>query len=81
MAYGLPVIATDILANREALGPQNEKWLFPLGDAKRLTELLEELITSSDRATLGQMNRTYVEGQHSIGVFEQRLQSELLTSQ
>ncbi len=80
MAYGLPVIATDILANREALGPENRRWLFPIGDAERLSELLDELIGYADRTTLGEHNRNYVEGRHSLRVFEQRLHAELVAS-
>ncbi len=73
MAYGLPVIATDILANREALGPGNEQWLFPVGNAKRLAELLAELIAHPDRATIGQRNRSYVELQNALPVFDHAL--------
>lgn len=73
MAYGLPVIATDILANREALGPENEQWLFPVGDAENLSGLLAALIAHADRATIGQRNRAYVEARHALLVFDHAL--------
>jgi len=79
MAYGLPVIATDILANREALGSQNEKWLYPVENAEELANMLETLISSKERMALGQVNREYVIRRHSLKVFEQRLEEVLIT--
>jgi glycosyltransferase involved in cell wall biosynthesis len=56
MAHGLPVIATDITANREALGDQNAEWLFPVGDAEALADLLERMIHHADREAIGMAN-------------------------
>jgi glycosyltransferase involved in cell wall biosynthesis len=80
MAYGLPVIATDITANREALGPQNAEWLFPVGDAAALAILLEAIIGHPDRATLGMHNRKYAVERHTVAIFEQCLNEALSRS-
>lgn len=80
MAYGLPVIATDITANREALGEQNAEWLFPVGDVEALANLLTTVIAHPDRATIGTNNRKYVEGRHAVAIFEQCLNEALSTS-
>jgi glycosyltransferase involved in cell wall biosynthesis len=73
MAYGLPVIATDITANREALGPANAEWLFPIGDAAGLCQLIAMLAAHPDRDSIGQANKAYVESRHSVRAFEQQL--------
>jgi glycosyltransferase involved in cell wall biosynthesis len=80
MAHRLPVIATDILANREALGEQNAEWLFPVGDVERLTDLINAIIAHPDRATIGQRNRAYVEGRHALAIFDRCLK-EVLSAQ
>jgi glycosyltransferase involved in cell wall biosynthesis len=77
MAHGLPVIATDILANREALGEHNSKWLFPVEDIGRCTELLTALIASTDREYIGAANRAYVALRHSEDEFEKHLNEVL----
>jgi len=77
MAYALPVIATDILANREAVGPENEEWLFSLGDVERLAELLAALIAHPERTAIGQRNRAYVEGRHALAIFDRCLKGAL----
>lgn len=81
MAYALPVIATDILANRDALGPQNEEWLFPVEDVEALTERLSSMIALSDRNVIGHKNRLWVEKRHSISIFEAQLLQSLATDQ
>jgi glycosyltransferase involved in cell wall biosynthesis len=78
MAHGLPVLATDIDANREALGPHNKAWLFAVGDTERLTSLLVSIIHHLDRHALGMANRTYVEQRHSEMVFSTRLRQLLV---
>jgi glycosyltransferase involved in cell wall biosynthesis len=42
MSYGLPVIATKIDQNLEALGKENESWLFALGDVDACARLIEK---------------------------------------
>lgn len=79
MAHALPVIATDILANREALGEQNAKWLFPVGNAERLADLLAALIAHPERTAIGQRNRAYVEGRHALAIFDRCLKEVLST--
>ena len=43
MDAGLPIVATDIPANREALGKQNEEWLFEIENQVELLDLLKRL--------------------------------------
>jgi glycosyltransferase involved in cell wall biosynthesis len=74
MAYGLPVLATDIEANRDALGPQNEPWLFPVGDADKLAALLRALLSDESlRNSLGRQNRTFAEERFDMNRFNQHV--------
>jgi glycosyltransferase involved in cell wall biosynthesis len=58
MAYGLPVIATDIPSNREALGDENQAFLFPIGDVGKLKTLLVTLAQNKElRENIGKKNR------------------------
>lgn len=81
MAYGLPVLATDIIANREALGPAQAEWLFPVEDSERLADLLAAIIAHPDRVAIGKANRNYVERRHALAIFEQCLHEALSTEQ
>jgi glycosyltransferase involved in cell wall biosynthesis len=77
MAYGLPVIASDILANREALGSENLKWLFPVEDHERLSDLLAVIIAHPERAIFGKLNRDYVKKRNALTIFEQSIKETL----
>jgi len=58
MYAGLPVVATRIPGIQEVVGDANEKWLFRIGDAERLAELLACLNENPDlRVELGRRNR------------------------
>jgi len=58
MAAGLPVIATNIPANREAMGKMNESWLVPADDADVLAiKIMEFLNNKNLREQYGIMNK------------------------
>jgi glycosyltransferase involved in cell wall biosynthesis len=58
MAAGLPVIATDISANREALGNGNEYCLVPENNSQILSEKIIEFLKSGEiRKKYGLMNK------------------------
>jgi glycosyltransferase involved in cell wall biosynthesis len=70
MAYGLPVVATDIPPNREALGEANLPWLFPVGDVPALGQRLITLLTNADlRRKLGQANREQAQQRFNLERF------------
>jgi glycosyltransferase involved in cell wall biosynthesis len=72
MAYGLPVIATDIEANRDALGEENVPWLFPVEDAQKLAELLRLLLKDeSRRSAIGRRNYALARERFAMSKFEQ----------
>jgi len=78
MAYGLPVVATDIAPNREALGSDNDPWLFTPGDAPALAALLLRLCGDSGlRTQLGGRNRQQAIAQFSLPVFNDRFVQKL----
>ncbi|RMG34485.1 MAG: glycosyltransferase [Planctomycetota bacterium] len=67
MAAGVPVVASDIPANRELIQPDRTGWLFPLGDSAALARLTRELLEQPDR--LQQVARRaaqYVRQEHSL---------------
>lgn len=43
MLAGLPVIATNVPGIRDALGPENDEFLVPIGDAQRVSQLLTRM--------------------------------------
>jgi len=58
MYVGLPVIATKIPGIQELVGDKNEAWLFEVGDADRLAELINRLNSNPAlRMELGIRNR------------------------
>ncbi|MDP1591094.1 MAG: glycosyltransferase family 4 protein, partial [Prosthecobacter sp.] len=78
MANGLPVVATDIAPNREALGSDNDPWLFTPGDAAALAALLQRLCGDSElRTQLGDRNRQQAIARFSLPVFNERFIREL----
>lgn len=57
MDAGLPIIATDIPANREALGEQNKEWFFEIENQVGLLDLLKRLVGDNNlRLKLGREN-------------------------
>lgn len=78
MAYGLPVVATAIAPNLEALGDENAPWMFTPGDVDALTALLLRLCRDSElRAQLGQHNRQEARSRFALPVFSERFIREL----
>jgi glycosyltransferase involved in cell wall biosynthesis len=76
MAFGLPVLATDIAPNREALGDVNTPWLFPIGDVETLSNKLKTLcLDEALRIQLGQQNRNQAEQRFSLMQFNLQVQS------
>lgn len=76
MAFGLPVLATDISPNREALGEANIPWLFPVGDVQALSQQLKTLCLNEQlRLQLGAENRRQAEQRFSLMQFNLQVQS------
>jgi glycosyltransferase involved in cell wall biosynthesis len=74
MAYGLPVVATDIEANREALGPENKAWLFAVEDAQSLAQQLGSLIADEWlRRSVGNRNRNFAFERFAMKRFNERV--------
>ena len=67
MASGLPVIATDLPGNREALGEEPDQPYVSRGDSNRLAGLLRVLIDQPEkRRKLGEFNRARARTRFSI---------------
>lgn len=67
MASGLPVIASDIAGNREAVGAAGEPFLVPVGDHKRMAELIVRLINDPEqRQIVGDVMKERVAQEFSI---------------
>ncbi len=74
MAAGLTVIATDISQNREALGDQNNEWLFEVGDEQKCFQLIEKLyLNKTLLSVLGERNRDYVRTNFSNAIYEKKI--------
>jgi len=74
MTCGLPVVATDILGNREALGDNFEFQLYRQNDVDDLVAKLMSLITSTElRQTLGTSNQRRAQAEFSIEVMCKRM--------
>jgi len=73
MAYELPIVATTIAPNKEALGENNFRWLFIPKDVVKLTELLLELcFDESLRKEIGKKNRERAIELFSFNAFQER---------
>ena len=73
MAYGLPVIATDIEANRDALGEENVPWFFPVEDTEKLAELMRLLLKDeSTRSAIGRRNYALARERFAMSRFEEQ---------
>ena len=72
MAVGLPVIATDIPQNREALSSENK--FFPVGDEKACFELFEYFYLNQNLIQeIGKSNRKYVIEHFSNSVYQNKI--------
>lgn len=68
MYRGLPVVATDIPGVREVVGDDNAEWLFPIGDASVLQELVTRLARDGAlRMKLGIANRQRIVDEFNVG--------------
>ncbi|MCB9192570.1 MAG: glycosyltransferase [Flavobacteriales bacterium] len=56
MLYGLPVIATDILSNRDAIGDDDYPYLFAVGDHDILYQKLKALVFTKNFFELAKVN-------------------------
>ena len=66
MSFGLPVVATDVIGNRDAVA--NPDLLFPLGDSIRAAGILSDLAGSAAWwQECGGRNRERVAQQYSVG--------------
>jgi len=79
MAAGLPVIATDISQNKEALGEHNIEWLFGVGEEQKCFQLIEKLyLNKTLLSELGKRNRDFVIANFSNTIYEKKIK-ELIT--
>ena len=68
----LPVIATDIPQNREALSSENK--FFPIGDEKACFELFEYFYLNQNLIQeIGKSNRKYVIEHFSNSVYQNKI--------
>jgi glycosyltransferase involved in cell wall biosynthesis len=73
MAYGLPIVATNIDPNKEALGENNYRWLFTPKDVDKLTALLSKLCSDETlRKEIGEKNRERAIELFSFDSFQER---------
>lgn len=78
MVYGLPIIATNISPNREALDEKNAEYLFPVGDSEALTALMEKLSLNEDlRNSLGNFNKKLAKEKFNLRDFQHKLYSTI----
>ena len=67
MEAGLPVVATDVGASSEMLGPEGAAFLVPSGDAAALGDRISTLLLDEQaRRRLGAANRARAEGLFSV---------------
>ena len=73
-AIGLPVIATNISQNIEALGDKNTEWLFPVGDEYTCFELIEKFyLDRSLIESVGNKNKIFVAENFSNNLYESKI--------
>jgi glycosyltransferase involved in cell wall biosynthesis len=68
MAGGLPVVATDIPAVRELVGPENERFLGAPGEPRALADAVTRVLAldCEARADLGRRNAVRVAVRHGV---------------
>jgi glycosyltransferase involved in cell wall biosynthesis len=73
MAAGLPVIATDVPANREALGDINIEYLVEPGNSEAMAYSLKELLENSDLGKqVGGKNRERIKSDFAESAMAER---------
>ena len=78
MDIGLPVVASNIPANVEALGESNINNLFELGNVNELSNILKRLIfNKSLREEIGFKNRSYANNKFNIDGLHLNLKKKL----
>ena len=77
MLYRLPVIATDILANRDAIGDDNYPYLFSVGDENDLCVQMKKLLKRENLDQLAEENQKRVIARHNELNFAAELNSAL----
>jgi glycosyltransferase involved in cell wall biosynthesis len=74
MSYGLPVIATKIDQNLEALGEENESWLFALGDVDACARLIEKAyLQREELEPVGKTNQQRVKDNFSFENYKKNM--------
>ena len=74
LAAGLPIIATNISQNREAVGEENANWLFPIGDEKACFNLIEKLfLNRSNAEKKGRDNKLFAESHFSNKIYDKEI--------
>ena len=74
MAAGLPVVASDIMGIREALGAENLRYLAAAGNSAALADKMGLFIKDRELcATVGNRNRLLVESEFSPGAMCQKM--------
>jgi glycosyltransferase involved in cell wall biosynthesis len=75
MATEKLVIASEIEGVSRSYGMAEGVWLFPVGDAPRLTELTGRAVekTEQERRALGRLNRVFVEANFSLEPWADRI--------
>jgi glycosyltransferase involved in cell wall biosynthesis len=73
MAAGLPIVATDIAANRELVVPDETGFLVPVGDAVGFMQFTRRLIDEPGlRAALGAAGRERMRSEFSVAKMIER---------
>ncbi len=67
MAARVPVVASDISANRELIEPERTGWLFPLGDSAALAKLTRRLLQQPQTVrSIAEQAALHVRRRHSL---------------
>lgn len=67
MQAGLPVVASDVGGNREAVVNGETGWRYPVGDVEALADRLEQLLLNQENAmAMGQAGRDLASERHGL---------------
>nr|WP_276315322.1 glycosyltransferase [Devosia salina] len=72
MSEGLPIVATDVVGNRDLVGHNSNGLLFSDGDAVGGAACVANLLDETARHALGAASRAAVESRYSVNVMAQR---------
>lgn len=82
MQAGLPVVASDVGGNREAVVDGKTGWRYPVGDIEALTDRLERLLLNQkDASFMGQAGKDLARERHELKAMVQahaRLYSQIV---